>query len=76
MTRRWPVVSGHEAVRAFERAGWVRVHQRGSHIVMRKPGVRARLSIPNHREVGKGTLQGLVAQAGLTRAEFLELLGR
>ena len=43
---------------------------------MTKPGVNAKLSIPNHRELGKGTLHGLVSQAGLTRAEFIELLRR
>ena len=73
---RLPVVSGRAAVRAFERAGWVPVHQRGSHITMTKPGVNAKLSIPNHRELGKGTLHNLVSQAGLTRAEFVALLRR
>jgi len=33
-----PVISGAKAVRAFERAGWRQDRQRGSHVVMLKPG--------------------------------------
>ena len=46
-----PVISGAEAVRAFERAGWRQERQRGSHVVMIKPGHIASLSIPQHREL-------------------------
>ena len=69
-----PIVSGREAVRAFERAGWRFVRQKGSHMVLEKPEVRNRLSIPNHREVKVGTLLGEIRKAGLTVAEFIELL--
>lgn len=33
-----PAMSGAEAVKAFGRAGWRRDRQRGSHVVMVKPG--------------------------------------
>ncbi len=33
-------ISGKEAVRAFEKSGWHREGQVGSHLVMTKPGVR------------------------------------
>ena len=45
-------------------------------MVLEKPGVRNRLSIPNHREVKVGTLLGEIRKAGLTVAEFIELLNR
>ena len=32
------------------------------------------LSIPNHKELGKGLLRGLVRDAGLTVEQFTELL--
>jgi predicted RNA binding protein YcfA (HicA-like mRNA interferase family) len=48
---RLPVVSGAEAVRAFERAGWHRDRQRGGHVILIKPGHIASLSIPQHRVV-------------------------
>ena len=69
-----PVLSGLETVRAFERLGWNVARQRGSHIVMTKPGEMRTLSVPNHREVAKGTLRGLIRTADLTIAEFCDAL--
>jgi predicted RNA binding protein YcfA (HicA-like mRNA interferase family) len=40
-----PVRSGVEAIRAFERAGWMRVRQRGSHVSLHKPEIRELLTI-------------------------------
>lgn len=69
-----PVLSGPETVRNFERFGWDVARQRGSHIVMTKPGEMATLSVPNHSTVAKGTLRRLVRDAGLTVAEFCATL--
>jgi predicted RNA binding protein YcfA (HicA-like mRNA interferase family) len=67
-------ISGKEAVKAFEKAGWSRVGQVGSHVVMSKPGVRANLSVPQHRELSIGTLRALIRAAGLRVDEFLSFL--
>jgi predicted RNA binding protein YcfA (HicA-like mRNA interferase family) len=67
-------ISGREAVRAFERAGWQVIGQVGSHIVLIKPGLRVNLSIPQHKELSVGTLRALIRNAGLTVEEFLDLL--
>lgn len=66
-----PVLSGRDVVRVFESLGWQVSRQSGSHIVMLKEGEMATLSIPDHREVAKGTLRSLIRAAGLTLAEFL-----
>jgi len=71
---RLPVVSGREAAKAFQKAGWQVLGQVGSHLVMVKPGVRVNLSIPQHKELSVGTLRTLVRHAGLTVEEFLSLL--
>ncbi len=71
---RLPVISGEEAVKAFERAGWHVDRQRGSHVVMLKQGSMTSLSIPQHRELAPGTLKALVRAAGMTVEEFLKLL--
>lgn len=72
-----PVVSGSTAVRAFQRAGYWVDHQTGSHIVLRHPHPPfRRLSVPNHRELAKGTLRALIREAGLTVDEFVEFLRR
>ena len=51
---RLPRISGRAAARAFEKAGWEVSRQRGSHVVLTKAGVIYTLSIPLHRELGRG----------------------
>ena len=72
---RLPVVSGQDAVRAFAKLGYAVDHQTGSHIILRQqePPHR-RLSVPDHRELAKGTLRALIRQAGLTVDAFVALL--
>jgi predicted RNA binding protein YcfA (HicA-like mRNA interferase family) len=67
-------ISGKEAVKAFQKAGWHAVGQVGSHLVLVKPGVRANLSVPQHKELSIGTLRALIRHSGLTVDEFLVLL--
>jgi len=65
-----PALSGKEVVRIFETFGWSVARQRNSHIVMTKEREIATLSVPNHKEVAKGTLRSLIRSAGLTVDEF------
>jgi len=67
-------ISGKDAVKAFQKAGWQVIGQVGSHIVLSKQGVRVNLSIPQHKELSIGTLRALIRNSGLTVDEFLELL--
>jgi predicted RNA binding protein YcfA (HicA-like mRNA interferase family) len=67
-----PVFSGRDAVRAFERLGWQVARQNGSHIIMVKEASMVTLSIPDHKEVARGTLRSLIRAAGLTVEAFLE----
>jgi predicted RNA binding protein YcfA (HicA-like mRNA interferase family) len=69
-----PVISGAEAVKAFGKDGWQAVRQRGSHIILLKEGSQASLSVPNHRELARGTLRSLIRDADLTTEDFIELL--
>jgi predicted RNA binding protein YcfA (HicA-like mRNA interferase family) len=70
-----PVVSGSDAVRVFRKVGYEFDDQHGSHIILRRsdPPYR-RLSVPNHKELAKGTLRALIREAGLTVEEFARLL--
>jgi predicted RNA binding protein YcfA (HicA-like mRNA interferase family) len=52
--------------------GWEVARQKGSHIILVKEGHFATLSVPDHKEIAKGTLRKLVARAGITVEEFLE----
>ena len=67
-------ISGKEAAKAFQKAGWQQAGQVGSHLVLTKLGIRVNLSIPQHKELSVGTLRALIRNAGLTVDEFLELL--
>ena len=71
---RLPVISGREAIRAFERAGWKVSRKEASHIILTKVGVPVTLSVPDHREVRRGTLRSLIRKADMTVEEFLLLL--
>jgi predicted RNA binding protein YcfA (HicA-like mRNA interferase family) len=70
-----PRISGRAAVAAFRKLGYEVDRQRGSHIILRhaQPPHR-RLTIPDHREVAKGTLRALVREAGITVDQFAALL--
>ncbi|CAN5834257.1 type II toxin-antitoxin system HicA family toxin [soil metagenome] len=70
-----PRVSGREVMQALKEIGYERDRQRGSHIVLRQitPPHR-RITVPDHKEVAKGTLRAIIRQAGLTVDEFKALL--
>jgi len=69
-----PILSGKEVVAVFEKFGWQFIRQSGSHMILVKDGEIATLSIPNHREVAKGTLRSLIRTAGLTVNEFVNAI--
>jgi predicted RNA binding protein YcfA (HicA-like mRNA interferase family) len=70
-----PVVSGREMVKALGKIGYVLDRQRGSHIILRQQAApHRRLTVPDHKEVAKGTLRAIIRQAGLTVEEFKDLL--
>ena len=71
MGSRLPVLSGREVVRVFASFGWQQVRQQSSHIILTKAGEIATLSVPDHREVAKGTLRSLIRAAGLTVEQFV-----
>ncbi len=66
-----PVLSGQEVVRVFKSFGWSVARQRGSHIIMTRQDEIVTLSIPDHKEVAKGTLRSLIRSANLTVDEFV-----
>ena len=72
MPPKLPVVSGSEAVRAFEWLGFSVVRQRGSHIILRRGA--SGCIVPNHRELKTGTVAGILKQAGVSADEFIAAL--
>mgnify|MGYP001609414305 CR=1 FL=1 len=71
---RLPAARGDDAIRAFERAGFILHHWRGSHAILYHEDGR-HLSVPGgRRDLRPGTLRKLLRQAGLGVEEFLALL--
>ena len=66
-----PALSGRQTVKVFESLGWSVVRRRRSHIVLIKEDHSATLSVPDHKEVAKGTLRALIRSSGMTIKEFL-----
>lgn len=69
-----PVVSGAECVKALGKVGFVVYHQRGSHITMVRKIPPAQTTVPNHKELDRGTLRAIIRQAGLTVDDFIALI--
>ena len=73
MTEKLPLLSGRKVAQAFVRLGWQVARQKGSHIVLIKPGHIASLSVPDHREVARGTLRSLLRAADVELSEFIKV---
>ena len=72
---RLPVVSGRDLIRALENTGYVVDRQKGSHIVLRQTAEPfRRVTVPDHKEIAKGTIRSILRHTGLTTDELLRLL--
>ncbi|MHB1618293.1 MAG: type II toxin-antitoxin system HicA family toxin [Metallibacterium sp.] len=66
------MLSGAEVCAIPKRHGYSEVRRHGSHILMQKrlPETTVTVPVPNHAELRIGTLQSIIRQAGVERAEF------
>ena len=71
--KKLPVVSGSKVIKALMKMGYYVREQEGSHIHLRHP-FRKPLTIPNHKEIAKGTLRQIIKNIDLTVEEFRKLL--
>lgn len=71
-----PSLSYRRAVNALQRAGFVVVRQRGSHIRLQKHTKERvlKLTVPAHTPIKKTTLARVLKDANLSLEEFKELL--
>jgi predicted RNA binding protein YcfA (HicA-like mRNA interferase family) len=59
----------------LEKTGYIMDRQKGSHMVLRQPEAPfRRVTVPDHKEIAKGTLRSILRHAGLTVDELVELL--
>jgi predicted RNA binding protein YcfA (HicA-like mRNA interferase family) len=69
---RLPLLSWREVVKVLAKAGFQVARQKGSHLILIKDEYV--VPVPKHKEIKKGLLMEIIAEAGLTREEFLRLL--
>jgi predicted RNA binding protein YcfA (HicA-like mRNA interferase family) len=74
VSERLPVVSGQQLIAALEKVGWVAVRQRGSHVRLKHERHATSLVVPLHRELKRGTLAGILRDAGIDRDDLRQLL--
>lgn len=70
MSERLPVVSGAQLIDVLQQLGWESVRQRGSHVRLRHQDRAVSLVVPLHRELKRGTLNGILRDAGVSREEL------
>jgi predicted RNA binding protein YcfA (HicA-like mRNA interferase family) len=69
-----PRISGHEVVQALKKTGYEQDRQRGSHMILRQTdSPHRRVTVPDHKEIAKGTLRAIIREVGLTVDEFKAL---
>lgn len=76
MAPRLPIITARQALRALKKAGFYVHHQVGSHAQLKHPERPSlRVTIPIHpRDLPRPVLRSIIRQAGMSVAEFCELL--
>ena len=69
-----PVISGRKLVRALERMGFILDRQRGSHMILFRPDPPTTVTVPDHRELDRGTLRAILRQADVSPSQLDGLL--
>jgi predicted RNA binding protein YcfA (HicA-like mRNA interferase family) len=70
MTPKPPLLSGRELVKAFERMGYRKVGQKGSHIKMKNDETGNVSIIPDHKELDRWTLKSILRDAEITEEQL------
>lgn len=77
MNQRLPSLKAKEVIRTLERAGFVASRTSGSHcrlIHSSNPAHKVTVPVHSGTDLKRGTLRGIISQAGLTVADFIALL--
>ena len=69
-----PGISGRICVKALGKVGFYLKRQHGSHMILRRDNPFSQVVVPDHKELGRGTLRAIIRHAGLRVEEFQRLL--
>lgn len=67
-----PLLSWREVAKVLVKAGFRVIREKGSHLILAKNEYV--VPVPKYKEIKRGLLTEIIAEAGLTREEFLKLL--
>ncbi len=70
-----PVISGIEVIKKLKQIGFTTIRQKGSHVRLEKTlqDETARVTVPLHAELKKGTLARIIKDADITVEEFQKI---
>jgi predicted RNA binding protein YcfA (HicA-like mRNA interferase family) len=73
---RLPSLTARQVIRALKHAGFVEDRQKGSHLVLIQPEMKARTVVPVHpgRTIKEPLLRAILRDASLSIDKFIELL--
>ena len=74
MSPKLPLLSGRKLVKIFQKLGYEKLSQRGSHIKMKNYETESVIIIPDHKEVDRWTLKTILRQAEISEGVFKEHL--
>jgi predicted RNA binding protein YcfA (HicA-like mRNA interferase family) len=69
-----PVVSGRDFVRALRSVGFELDRQKGGHMILFRAEPPTTVTVPDHRELDRGTLRAILRPAGVTPDELAKRL--
>lgn len=69
-----PRISGRDEVKALNELGFRVVRQHGSHIILRRNSPFSQTTVPDHKELDRGTIRAIIRQCGISTEEFKKLL--
>ena len=65
------MLSGKQLCKVLGKIDYFVDHQTGNHIILRQESPpHRRLTVPDHKEIAKGTLRAIIRQTGMTVEEF------
>jgi len=69
-----PCLSGKQTISILEKFGFKVLRQRESHIILKKEATEGLIGcvVPNHKELARGTLKGILRQANIEVEEFIK----
>ena len=75
---KYPNISGKDLVKILTRLGYEIVHQKGSHIKLKKMYSDGKhiIIVPNHKKIDRGTLGIIIKRMtkNISKEEFLKML--